>query len=55
MPAVDAQGRVDLSKLQPEFRWKPELNIADCLMAIRTNMEDDGVCRASAQLGGQSY
>lgn len=55
MAAVDARGGVDLGKLQPPFRWRPELNIADVLMAVRENMYDDNVNRASAALGGQSY
>eukprot|EP01006_Ploeotia_vitrea_P039343 TRINITY_DN66336_c7_g2_i1.p1 TRINITY_DN66336_c7_g2~~TRINITY_DN66336_c7_g2_i1.p1 ORF type:complete len:147 (+),score=77.49 TRINITY_DN66336_c7_g2_i1:68-508(+) len=55
MDCVDANGRVHLNKIVPKFKWDPEMNLADVLMAIRENMYDDKVNQQSASLGNTSY
>lgn len=55
MPAVDAQGNVNLSKLSPPFHWDARHNIADALRAIRTNMCDNAVIQASYPVRNQNY
>eukprot|EP01124_Arcella_intermedia_P018498 TRINITY_DN2547_c0_g1_i1.p2 TRINITY_DN2547_c0_g1~~TRINITY_DN2547_c0_g1_i1.p2 ORF type:complete len:152 (-),score=26.02 TRINITY_DN2547_c0_g1_i1:46-501(-) len=55
MKAVDNQGNVDLSKLVPAFKWTANMNIADALMAIRSNMSDSTVANQSYPLRNQNY
>ena len=55
MDCVDANGRVDLNKIRPPFKWDAKKNIADVLMALRENMADDTVNKQSGGLGGTSY
>jgi hypothetical protein len=44
-----------LDRLEPRFVWRPTMDIADALCAIRDNMNNDKVCRDSAPLGETSY
>eukprot|EP00455_Lapot_gusevi_P028328 TRINITY_DN3018_c0_g1_i4.p1 TRINITY_DN3018_c0_g1~~TRINITY_DN3018_c0_g1_i4.p1 ORF type:complete len:152 (+),score=51.74 TRINITY_DN3018_c0_g1_i4:61-516(+) len=55
MDAVGADGTVDPTRLEPRFVWRQNMNIADLLMAIRENMNNDRVCQQSAHLGDTSY
>ena len=55
MPCVRADGRVDPSRISGGFQWHYKQNIADILMAVRSNMHDASVIQASAALIGKMY
>eukprot|EP00211_Chloroparvula_japonica_P009754 CAMPEP_0119118906 /NCGR_PEP_ID=MMETSP1310-20130426/625_1 /TAXON_ID=464262 /ORGANISM="Genus nov. species nov., Strain RCC2339" /LENGTH=148 /DNA_ID=CAMNT_0007108307 /DNA_START=283 /DNA_END=729 /DNA_ORIENTATION=- len=55
MGAVNSKGEVDPNKLDPKFRWSPEMNIADILRAIRENLYNNSVIKHSQNLQGTSY
>ena len=57
--------KADLSKLNNEgcaetgkgefFHWKPQLNIIDCLVAIRETMHIKDVAKKSSSVAGNQY
>jgi len=55
MPCVDKNGQVDVSKIKPKFTWSRDCDIAHLLMALRENMEDAQVQKASEKLTGTRY
>eukprot|EP01125_Pyxidicula_operculata_P022709 TRINITY_DN9519_c0_g1_i1.p1 TRINITY_DN9519_c0_g1~~TRINITY_DN9519_c0_g1_i1.p1 ORF type:complete len:151 (+),score=28.97 TRINITY_DN9519_c0_g1_i1:10-462(+) len=55
MPAVDSQGNVNLSLLNPQFKWEPRMNIADALVAIRQSLSEGNVPQLSFPVRTQSY
>mmetsp|Transcript_28270 Transcript_28270/g.43803 ORF Transcript_28270/g.43803 Transcript_28270/m.43803 type:complete len:150 (-) Transcript_28270:112-561(-) len=55
MPAVNGSGKVELSKLNPHFTWKSSMNIADALKAIRDNICQSSVIKASQGLMYTQY
>ena len=56
MDCVGQDGTVDLRKIKPAFRWNGDKhNIADVLMAIRENMDDNDVCQKSIALADKTY
>lgn len=54
LPFVDNRGFVNVGAI-PGFKWKPELNLADVLMAIRECMREKTSCDASYRLIGQEF
>jgi len=55
MPAVGPTGEVDVNKLVPKFTWSPNYDIADVLIAIRENICQNSVIKASHRLANTSY
>ena len=55
MSAVNASGNVDPAKLDPKFQWKATFDIADILKAIRDNICQSSVIKASQNLANTSY
>jgi len=55
MPCVDKNGNVDIKLIKPKFVWNSECDLAHLLMAIRDNMEDPNVLKASEKLGSTKY
>jgi hypothetical protein len=55
MAAVNASGNVDPAKLDPKFQWKSTFDIADILKAVRENICQSGVVKASQSLADTSY
>lgn len=55
MNAVNKSGDVDVHKLDPRFQWKPHMNIADVLKAIRDNLYQNSVIKASQGLQNTQY
>jgi ubiquitin-protein ligase len=55
MTAVSSTGEVDVTKLSPKFVWDSRYDIADVLIAIRENICQNSVIKASHKLANTSY
>eukprot|EP00656_Telonema_subtile_P032814 TRINITY_DN3608_c0_g1_i4.p2 TRINITY_DN3608_c0_g1~~TRINITY_DN3608_c0_g1_i4.p2 ORF type:complete len:159 (-),score=19.37 TRINITY_DN3608_c0_g1_i4:156-632(-) len=59
MRCVDSSGNVNVAAIETEggrrFEFNPKHNVADVLMALRSNMHSSKVTQSTQQLAGQEY